>query len=308
MNLDVSAFYPTKKELEKWIDSIWQEAHKKKVDTQITDIDGNSDYIGMYHLGNSCRYIKYELDNNDVFYAYWQLSMSTPAPLVIHIPGYGAEISRHPEIVAQGYNVLHIQPLGYNTPKGKDTSKLKYSEHWPVLPDTILTDAKEGYKTWLMHCVIAIKWAMTQSQSLNNRISFFGTSQGGGGALLLASLFKGKGVRCAAADEPFLTNFPMANWRGAYNLAKREAYDLVDDKEAAWKSLGYIDTLNHAYRLEVPVLLTAGGADETCPHETIESLYKILPKTKSITYIDGKGHGYTREFLNLVLAWLRMYA
>ena len=45
--------------------------------------------------------------------------MNSPAPLLVHTPGYGGEMSMHPEL-AQYFNVLHINPLGYTTPEGKD--------------------------------------------------------------------------------------------------------------------------------------------------------------------------------------------
>lgn len=137
----------------------------------------------------------------------------------------GAEMSIHPEIMAEGFNILHINPLGY----------------------------------------------------------------------------------CTAADVPFLTHFPRAIGRGAYEIASR-ALDEAEDKERAWKALGYIDTMSHVHRLTMPVLLTAGSDDEMCPPETIEGLFSELPRTRSLTYIRGREHAYTPEFLFLAKAWFRMYA
>ena len=42
------------------------------------------------------------------FYAYFQPVYSGgPAPLLLHVPGYGGELSMHPELVFDGFNVLH---------------------------------------------------------------------------------------------------------------------------------------------------------------------------------------------------------
>ena len=214
-------------------------------------------------------------------------------------------MSTHPELVASGYNVLHISPLGYATPDGP-SEQLKRNDSWPVLPDTVISGGEEGYRTWLVNCVMAIKWAMDRAEVLPERISFFGTSQGGGASLLLGSIFRDQGVRCVAADQPFLTNYPQAGGRGAYGHAV-EGLSEVSDETAGWKALGYVDTVAHAYRLTCPVMLTAGGNDEVCPPETIESLYQVLPETKSLTFIKALTHSYSREFVPLASAWFRIY-
>lgn len=82
----------------------------------------------------------------------------------------------------------------------------------------------------------------------------------------------------------------------------------ADDKASAWRSAGLIDTMSHAYRLDLPVLLTAGGGDQTCPPHTIEALFERLPGTRSYTYLKGTGHRYTTEFIPLATAWFRLYA
>lgn len=299
-------YYPTKKELEAWIDSLWTDADSTEYNAEEIDANPLELFMYPYQSIGANKFIKFTADGMDDFYAYYQPVIKGPAPLLVHVPGYGAEISYHTELVAEGYNVLHIEPLGYVTPKGKDVSKMS-KEFWSVLPDTIITEAKGGYRTWLLNCMMAIDWAFNQPNVLPNRVSFFGTSQGGGGSLLLGSLYRDKNVRCVAADQPFLTNFPVANFEGAYCIAK-PAFDSMTDKSAAWRALGYIDTLSHAYRLECPVLLTSGTIDGVCPPPTIESLFSLLPGTKSYTSFQGMDHGYNREFLQLAAGWFRIYA
>jgi cephalosporin-C deacetylase-like acetyl esterase len=78
-------------------------------------------------------------------------------------------------------------------------------------------------------------------------------------------------------------------------------------EEAAWRGLGFVDTMNHGRRLTVPVLLTAGEADNVCPPETIGALFERLPGTRSLTLLQNEGHGYTRQFVPLATAWFRLY-
>ena len=116
-------------------------------------------------------------------------------------------------------------------------------------------------------------------------------------------------MRCVAADEPWMVDFPLAlelkpEW--AQNVAHRPAQ--MPSPAPLWHTLGLIDALSHVHRLTVPVLLTAGGSDTTCPAPTIEALFQRLPTTKLYCTLDGQAHGYTREFVTLAAAWFRLYA
>lgn len=299
------AFYPTQSQLEDWIDSIWQLADATPMTVDILPDPGWRNNFGTMHMAFN-RLVRFSPEGMRPFYGIWQPVVTGPCPLAVHLPGYGAELSVHPDTAAQGFNVLQLSPMGYWTPDGFDES-LRKNGHFPVLPDTIESHAREGYRHWLLCCVLAVRWAWTQPCVLPDRVSFYGTSQGGGTSLLCASIFMGKGLRCAAADEPFLTNYPQANWRGAYQVA-HAAFDNAADKKDAWHSLGFVDTLSHAHRLTCPVLLSEGGADEACPPDTIEPLYDLLPSTKAKYFMDNRWHGYNREFMHLVWAWLRLYA
>lgn len=297
--------YPSAKDVDAWLESIWNLVETTRFRAQLLDDQGFSHNLGIRHMPGF-RYVRFSPDGMSEFFGYWQPALASPAPLLVHVPGYGAEMSAHPDLVAAGFTVLHISPMGYSTPKGSDTAKQRNGT-WPVLPDTIRSGGREGYRVWLANCAMAIRWAMEQSEAIDGRISFFGTSQGGGGALLLASLFKGRGVRCVAADVPFLTDFQGACERGAYAMVT-DALRAADDKESAWRAIGLVDTLSHVHRLDIPVLLTAGGADQTCPPHTIETLFARLPGTRSYTYLKDTGHRYTTQFVPLATAWFRLYA
>jgi cephalosporin-C deacetylase-like acetyl esterase len=296
-------YYPTHQDVDNWVDAISTWADSIEYYVEILNENGFIPNLGIYHVRNEFTYIKFIPNGMDEFYGYWQPAMSTPAPLLIHLPGYNADISTHPDIVSLGFNVLHIGPLGYTTPKGTDKSKMR-NGNWPVFDDTINSNGQQGYKKWIVNCILGIKWAVAQPEVLQKRVSFFGTSQGGAGALLLGSIYKDKGVRCVAADVPFLTNIPLAE------TLKTDPFPGSLDKigEIGWRTLGIFDTLSHSHRLNCPVLLTAGGEDKLCPYEAIKSLFDLLPGSKSINYFKNLEHRYSREFISLVSAWFRMYA
>ena len=148
---------------------------------------------------------------------------------------------------------------------------------------------------------------MKQPEVISDRVSFFGTSQGGGTSLLLGSIFKDNGIRCVAADEPYLTDFPAAVGDGAYTIPG-EMLEKAVDKTDLWHAMGLIDTVSHVHRLNIPVLLTAGGIDTSCPEKTVKRLFELLPSTKAFIHLDGVGHGYTPQFVQLATAWFRLHA
>ncbi|QNK59529.1 acetylxylan esterase [Paenibacillus sp. PAMC21692] len=298
--------YPTIEEVDDWINSLMDEAEVNSCTVEVLNRNSFSHHLGVHYASNEFRYVKFTPKQGTPFYGYWQPAWSQPAPLLIHVPGYGAEMSTHPDLVQQGYHVLHISPLGYTTPDGPNEA-LQVDGEWPVLPDTVSNGAKEGYGSWLLNCIQAINWAEELEATVKGRLSFFGTSQGGGGALLLGSIFRDRGVRCVAADVPFLTNFPLAAGRGAYALTA-PGFTKLQNPAAGWRSLGFIDTLSHARRLTMPVLLTGGGDDLSTPIDTIETLFERLPGTRSYTMLQNTGHRYTREFMHLASAWFRIYA
>lgn len=266
----------------------------------------------MYVFQSVCanRFVRFERDGKFAFYAYFQPCYDKRAPLAVHTPGYGGEMSFHPEMATR-WNVLHISPLGYNTPRGKDRTKMTMNGCGAVYPETLLSGGVHGYADWLTDCVTAIEWARKQSCVDSSRIAFFGTSQGGGAAMLLSSIYSEERengeriVRAAAAEEPFLTDFRTAAGRGAYGMGA----DLIAglSEETKKKAEFYADTLHHTHRIFCPVLLTAGGKDGTCPAETVENLYRALVGTKSYTYFENAPHGYSREFLAMAAAWFSIY-
>lgn len=114
-------------------------------------------------------------------------------------------------------------------------------------------------------------------------------------------------MRCVCADLPFLTDFPGSGLQGAAYSLLQSAYEKTPHADF-WNRLGYIDTISHAHRLTMPVMLSAGGADDTCPKETVEHLFQLLPGTKQYTFLEHQEHTHSRSSMYLFSAWLRMYA
>lgn len=299
--------YPARADVERWIANILNKAENVKIEGEYLDYNPITARFGNSPNTLENKYVRFHADDGRrTFYGYWQPAINQPAPLLINLPGYGGSISVHPQISDLGYNILHISPLGYVTPEKICLEYALPDGNWPVLDNTAMGVAG-GYEDWLSDCLLAIRWAERQPGVLPGRLSFFGTSQGGGGSLLLASILGADKVRCVCADLPFLTDFPGSELHGAAYSMLRPAYNTIPHNEF-WNRLGYIDTISHAHRLTMPVMLSSGGMDDTCPPKTIEHLFHLLPGTKQYTYLEKQVHTHSRSSMYLFSTWLRLYA
>jgi len=230
---------------------------------------------------------------------------------LVHLPGYGTEVSAHPGLVHGGYHVLHVNPRGYCGPNGLGNPDWRDEKGGAAVVLRNLDQPDEyGYRLWFQDALLAVRWLQRQAR-VNERLGFFGSSQGGAGSLILASILSTeKVVGAVAADVPFMTDFCLA-----FSQTNRGAYEsifshLSEDEQAfrqCFRTLGLFDTVIHAPRMTYPVLLTAGDLDETCPSYTIRSLYDELPHTRAMVEFHGQPHGYTPHFLPLAKAWFDTY-
>lgn len=296
-------WYPSAQEVDAWAGQLVHSALSRDFSGEITDYCPISTSFGNGPNTLMNRYIRFVRDKKHTFYGYWQPAFRQSAPLLINLPGYGGRINVHPQISDDGYNILHISPLGYVLPDG-ERSELKQNGSWPVLQHTALGQPN-GYESWLTDCMLAVRWAMEHLSVLDRRVSLYGTSQGGGTALLLASLMQD--VRCVCADLPFLTAFPHTGLRG-------DAYGLLQDAfrqespAVFWRRLGYVDTLSHAHRLHMPVMLSCAGQDSVCPPDTIMLLFDRLHGTRQLTFLKDGIHTHSRESMYLFRCWFSLYA
>ena len=299
------SYYPDKASVDHWVENIIKRLNSTQVTAQFLDFNPVKEPFGNNPNTLINKYIQFTSNEGHSFWGYWQPAHKSPSPLLINLPGYGGCISNHPQINDDGYHILHIAPLGYVTPTSINDHLFLDSGKWPVLHNTAMGLAG-GYEDWLLDCLLALSWAEKLPEVNPTRISLFGTSQGGGTALLLTSILPDK-FKCVCADLPFLTGFPLTNLQGdAYNILQ-ESYSLLEEN-VFWKNLGYIDTLSHAHRIKIPTMLSSGGMDTVCPSSTIEELFKRLNCTKQYTYLSQGVHTHSRESMFLFRSWLALFA
>lgn len=293
--------YPTAAQIDQWVNRLHQRANQLSYSLRDTGFSGVTSLFGNGHTTSYSRWWQFDAPNRHSFYAIWQPSLRSPAPVIIHTPGYGGETTTLPELVHAGYHVLHVNPLGYLTPKGPDES-LKYKGEWPVLRNTFL-GLEGGYEDWFLDVIIAVKEVLKRPDVLKDRVLIMGTSQGGNGAVLLASILKEFNVKAVVADVPFLTNFEREHY--AFWTTDLQPNQVTDEHLSR---IGFVDAFCHLHRLTMPIMLTAGAIDTACAPSTIEQFYLHLEgSSKSLNYLAGQGHAYTRQAIHLAQAWFAIY-
>jgi cephalosporin-C deacetylase len=125
-----------------------------------------------------------------------------------------------------------------------------------------------------------------------------GVSQGGGLAIAAAHLVRG--VRAAMPDVPFLAHPRRgAEVTSSHPYAELAEYCAVhsDQVETVFRTLSYVDVVNHAKRAQPPALFSAGLADDITPPSTVFAAFNHYAGPKQIAVYEFNGHegGGTRH-------------
>lgn len=235
-----------------------------------------------YHIGGGI-WLKFKGVDGKTFWCLWQkCPRSNVRKALIHLPGYGTEVSIHPSLVHGGCHVLHVNPRGYCGPEGFGNQEWREPDGLAKVIYINLEKPKEyGYRLWFQDALIAFRWLKNQPE-VDKKFGFYGSSQGGGASLILANILSDeKVVGAVAADVPFLTNFPREFLKKKRSVGYDVVFSHLPKNQEMFKqyfhTLGFIDTVLHAPRMKYPVLLTAGALDDVCPYDLIHSIYERLP-------------------------------
>ena len=118
-----------------------------------------------------------------------------------------------------------------------------------------------------------------------------GVSQGGGLAIVAAHLTDG--VRAAMPDVPFMAHPRRAvEVTNSYPYFELSEYCAVhgDLVETVFRTLSYVDVVNHAKRAHAPALFSAGLADDITPPSTVFAAFNYYAGPKDIAVYEFNGH------------------
>lgn len=219
-----------------------------------------------------------------------------PWPLIVTVPGYsgnaqGVMLSE----CQRGYAVLQVFPRGQG----------ESSKYYKINGDKLSThlEKPEGayYQGAYADVIRFIDYMVTRADIDSSRIAMVATSQGGGIALAISAL--DPRIKAVVAHVPFLCNIRLAATI-PNSLVKTLLDKSNNNNEAALQTLDFFDPFQLARRIGVPILMSAGGRDSTCPKATIESVYNKLSAKKGLEIYPQLTHTSCQGFYNLSWPWL----
>ena len=230
-------------------------------------------------------------------------------PVVLSPPGAGIktikEPKRHIYYADEGFIRLEIEIHGLNPTLSEEEFKEISSAFGNYLSYGI--DNRDNYymKKVYMACVRAIDYLTSLPDWDGKNVIVQGGSQGGALALITAGL--DKRVTACVANHPALSD--MAGYKagraGGYPHFFKK-YKGMDTPEKV-KTMAYYDVVNFARQIKVPVYMTWGYNDNTCPPTTSYIVYNILtcPKEALITPINEHWTSEATEYGHLI--WIQKH-
>lgn len=242
-----------------------------------------------------------------------------PLPTVVQYLGYGDGRGLvHDRLLwsASGYAHLVMDTRGQGSEGGQagatgDVEPEGSSPSYPgFLTRGILDPRTHFYRRVFTDAVLAIDAARAHDAVDPERIILFGGSQGGGIALAAAGLEPS--IAATLTDVPFLCHF-----RRAIELTNEHPYGELakylrvhrTQTDTIFRTLSYVDGVNHAARAKAPAIFSVGLMDTICPPSTVFAAFNHYGGEKEISvwpYAGHEGGGSNQQFERL--AFLERHA
>lgn len=213
-------------------------------------------------------------------------------PVVLCPPGAGVktlkEPMRHRFYAEQGFIRLEMEIHGLNPELSPETFKDLSASFGDYLLKGL--DDRDNYymKKVYLACVRAIDYLTSLDEWDGKNVIVQGGSQGGALALITAGL--DSRVTLCVANHPALSDM------AGYKAGRADGYphfftklnNYHTDTQEKLQTMAYYDVVNFARQINIPVYLTWGYNDNTCPPTTSYIVYNTLtcPKKALITPIN----------------------
>ncbi len=209
-----------------------------------------------------------------------------PGALLIHGYGsYGTPGWAH-FFAKRGYAAVSIDLRGHGRSRGV------YNPGFPgLMTNGILHVRTFSMVKVIMDSLATLKFLEHYKDVNHNLIFVTGGSMGGGLSLIDAAI--DRHVVAAAGDVPFLADIPLQMppaKMGPYMEVKALLKKHPEDKAKVMRSLYYVDVMNFARWIKVPVLVGVGMKDEDCPPVGTFAVYKIIKSKKQLFIAKNSGH------------------
>lgn len=290
--------------------------NKTKAEAAQFPLTYTKEYVEKYSTDKiDCYLIRLQLNKqNQCIYGYlFYPKAEGKYPVVLRPPGAGIKTikgpMRHKYYAEEGCIRFEIEIHGLNPELDEDTfgeiSRAFSSRENGYLVNGL--DSRENYymKRVYLACVRSIDLLTSLPEWDGKNVIVQGGSQGGALALITAGL--DKRVTACVANHPALSD--MAGYKagraGGYPHLFKNTVDM--DTPAKMKTLAYYDVVNFAKQITVPVYMTWGFNDNTCPPTTSYIVYNVLncPKEALITPVNEHWTSEDTEYGHLL--WIKKH-
>ena len=290
--------------------------NKTKAEAARFPLTYTKEYVEKYSTDKiDCYLIRLQLNKqNQCIYGYlFYPKAEGKYPVVLCPPGAGIKTikgpMRHKYYAEEGCIRFEIEIHGLNPELDEDTfgeiSRAFSSRENGYLVNGL--DSRENYymKRVYLACVRSIDLLTSLPEWDGKNVIVQGGSQGGALALITAGL--DKRVTACVANHPALSD--MAGYKagraGGYPHLFKNTVDM--DTPAKMKTLAYYDVVNFAKQITVPVYMTWGFNDNTCPPTTSYIVYNGLncPKEALITPVNEHWTSEDTEYGHLL--WIKKH-
>lgn len=233
-----------------------------------------------------------------------------PFPALVMVPGAGRGTGPDTSLVDQGFAVLVMNVFPYPVPLDDKERRKVYDDYLATRENLYywLWDAADRDRYFFRPVYLgidrAIDWFAEQPFVDKTRIGCFGTSQGGGSALILTGM--NKNIIAAVAAVPALCD------HGGFITGRSPGWPRLvdsykDNKEAVLQASRYLDAVNFARSIDVPIRVTVGFIDVTCSPSSVWSAYNVIPSSDKKMVLEQKlGHSTGKGFQE-AFEWLKNF-
>lgn len=211
----------------------------------------------------------------------------SPLPALLYVPGYISDPPLQKAWSTRGYAVLSVAP------RGKIGAYDRFNPGYPgLLTHNIVDRNTYGYRGFYIDAARGVDFLLSRPEVDRSKIGVFGSSQGGGLAIVVAALRRE--IAAASAGVPYLCGMLEAS-----ELTSTYPYYEIRDylrlyperRDAVAETLAYFDGINFAPRITCPTIVNLGLQDNVCPPETGFAVFEAIgARDKKLYPYDKCGH------------------
>ena len=223
-----------------------------------------------------------------------------PFPAIVNVPGAGPGKAPEAWLADNGFVAFDMNVFPYPVPLDDKERQKAYEEYNKSLGFTYCyLDSNDREKYFFRPVYLgidrAIDWLAEQDFVDPERIGLWGSSQGGASALILGGL-NSHFCEILAAVPALCDHGGAAKGRSP---GWPRLIDVSGGNEDVKAASNYIDAVNFAKKIEVPITVTVGFIDGVCSPSSVYAAYNSIPsKNKRMIQEPLLGHQNKQKFID----------